>query len=47
MGIYFPLVSTVFRFAVTTIPTLLAPAEGYAVPNPLMTLAVLLQLQTR
>jgi hypothetical protein len=47
MGIYFPPVSMVFRFALATILTLLAPAEGYAVPNPLMTLVVLLQLQTR
>ena len=44
MGIDFSLVSMVIRFAVTT---LVAPAEGYEVPNPLMTLVVLLQLQTR
>jgi hypothetical protein len=47
MGIDFPLVPTVFQFAVTTIPILVAPAEGYPVPNPLKTLVVLLQLQTR
>jgi len=47
MGIDFSLVSTVFRFAVTTIPILAAYAEVYEAHNPLMTPAVLLQLQTR
>ena len=46
MGIYIFLVSMVFQFDVTTIPTLVAPTEGYVVPNPLMTTVVLLQLQT-
>ena len=46
LGIEFSLVSMVFRFDVTTIPTLVAPAEGCEVPHPLMTPFVLLQLQT-
>ena len=46
LGIDFCLVSMVFRFDVTTIPTLVAPAEGCTVLHPLMTPAVLLQLQT-
>jgi hypothetical protein len=43
MGIDLSLVYMVFQFDATIIPTLVAPAEGHVVPNPLMTPTMLLQ----